>query len=120
MDFHFINSKKKIFKRGGDNFMLLATTDVNSDYEVLGMVRGSEMKAVNLGKDIFAFFRKLIGGDVKEYSELLIDARDSAIAEMEEEAERIGADGVIGVRFATSTISSGAAEIVAYGTAVKF
>ncbi len=100
--------------------MLLSTTDLNKDYEVLGMVRGSEMKAVNLGKDISAFLRKIVGGNVKEYSELLVEARDAALAEMEDEAEGMGADAVIGVRFATSTITSGAAEIVAYGTAVKF
>ncbi|MGM0410900.1 MAG: YbjQ family protein [Bacillota bacterium] len=100
--------------------MLLSTTDLNKDYEVLGMVRGSEMKAVNLGKDISAFFRKIVGGNVKEYSDLLVDARDSALAEMEKEADSLGADAVIGVRFATSTITNGAAEIVAYGTAVKF
>lgn len=100
--------------------MLLSTTDLNKEYEVLGMVRGSEMKAVNLGKDISAFFRKIVGGNVREYSDLLVEARDSALADMETEAEKLGADAVIGVRFATSTITSGAAEIVAYGTAVKF
>ena len=100
--------------------MLLSTTDLNKDYEVLGMVRGSEMKAVNLGKDISAFLRKIVGGNVKEYSELLVEARDEALSEMENEAEAMGADAVIGVRFATSTITSGAAEIVAYGTAIKF
>lgn len=98
----------------------MSTTDIKKDYEVLGMVRGSEMKAVNLGKDIFAFFRKIVGGNVKEYSELLQDARENALEDMEAEAESMGADAVIGVRFATSTITSGAAEIVAYGTAIKF
>ena len=100
--------------------MLLSTTDINDDYEVLGMVRGSEMKAVNLGKDISAFFRKIVGGNVKEYSELLVNARDEAVEKMIEDAEKMEADAVIGVRFATSSISDGAAEIVAYGTAIKF
>lgn len=100
--------------------MLLSTTDLNKDYEVIGMVRGSEMKAVNLGKDISAFLRKIVGGNVKEYSDLLVEARDSALEDMSDEAESLGADAVIGIRFATSTITSGAAEIVAYGTAVKF
>lgn len=100
--------------------MLLSTTDLNKDYEVIGMVRGSEMKAVHLGKDISAFIRKIVGGDVKEYSDLLVEARDAALDEMENEAEKLGADAVIGIRFATSTITNGAAEIVAYGTAVKF
>ncbi|MFW5993789.1 MAG: YbjQ family protein [Halanaerobiaceae bacterium] len=100
--------------------MLLATTDLKRDYETIGLVRGSEMKAVHLGKDITAGIRKLFGGDVKEYSDLLKEARDQALDEMEAEAEELGADAVIGVRFATSTITNGAAEIVAYGTAVKF
>jgi uncharacterized protein YbjQ (UPF0145 family) len=100
--------------------MLISTTEVNKEYEVLGMVRGSEMKAVHLGKDISAFFRKIVGGDVREYSDLLVEARDDAVDRMTRDAEDLGADAVIGVRFATSTITNGAAEIVAYGTAVKF
>lgn len=100
--------------------MLLTTTDLKRDYEALGMVRGSRMEAVHLGKDIVAGLRKLFGGDVKEYSGLLVEARKYAIAEMISEAEEMDADAVIGVRFATSAITSGAAEVVAYGTAVKF
>ena len=100
--------------------MLLATTDLKREYEVLGMVRGSDMKAVHLGKDITAGLRKLVGGKVGEYSDLLKEARDQALEEMMAEAEEMNADAVIGVRFATSTITSGAAEVVAYGTAVKF
>ncbi len=67
-----------------------------------------------------AGIRKIFGGDVKEYSDLLKEARDQALEEMKADAEQLGADAVIGVRFATSTITSGAAEIVAYGTAIKF
>ncbi len=100
--------------------MLISTTDLKKDYEVLGLVRGSEMKAVHLGKDIMAGVRHLTGGDVKEYADLLKDARDEAVEEMVAEAEEMGADAVLGFRFATSTISRGTAEIVAYGTAVKF
>ena len=100
--------------------MLISTTDLKKEYEVLGLVRGSEMKAVHLGKDILAGLRHLIGGDVKEYADLLKDARDEAVEEMVAEAEKMGADAVLGFRFATSTISRGTAEIVAYGTAVKF
>ena len=100
--------------------MLLSTTDLKREYETLGLVRGSEMKAVHLGKDITAAIRKIFGGDVREYSDLLKEARDQALEEMKADAEELGADAVIGVRFATSTITTGAAEIVAYGTAVKF
>jgi len=101
--------------------MLITTSElINKEYEIIGLVRGSEMKAVHLGKDIVAGIRHLIGGEVKEYADLLKEARDEAVEEMIAEAEEQGADAVIGFRFATSTISSGTAEIVAYGTAVKF
>lgn len=99
--------------------MLLTTTDVKVEYEVLGIVVGSKVKAVHLGKDIIAVFRKLIGGDVSEYSQLLNDVREAALAEMEEKAKKMGANAVVGIRFASSTISTGMAEIYAYGTAIK-
>jgi len=99
--------------------MLLTTTDLRTDYEVLGLVRGSSTKAKHLGKDIVAAIRKLIGGDVKEYSELLEEARAEAEKRMVAEAEKLGANAIICVRYSTSSISSGIAEIVAYGTAVR-
>ncbi|HOB90865.1 MAG: heavy metal-binding domain-containing protein [Bacillota bacterium] len=99
--------------------MLLATTDLRTEYEVLGMVKGSSTKAKHLGKDIVALFRKIIGGDVKEYSELLEEARAEAEERMVAAAKEIGANAIIGIRFSTSNISSGIAEIVAYGTAVR-
>lgn len=99
--------------------MLLTTVDIRTDYEVKGMVKGSSMKAKHLGKDILAFFRQLIGGEVKEYAELLVSAREEAIARMIQEATSLGANAVIGVRFGTSNVTTGAAEIIAYGTAVK-
>ncbi len=99
--------------------MLLSTVDLRTEYQVLGLVKGSSMKAKHLGKDIMAEIRKLVGGEVREYAELLTEAREEAIARMIAEADKLGANAVIGVRFATSTITSGAAEIIAYGTAVK-
>jgi len=99
--------------------MLLSTVDLRTEYQVLGLVKGSSMKAKHLGKDIMAEIRKLVGGEVREYAELLTEAREEAIAKMIAEADKLGANAVIGVRFATSTITSGAAEIIAYGTAVK-
>lgn len=99
--------------------MLLTTTDVKVEYEVLGIVVGSKVKGVHLGKDIIAVFRKLIGGDVSEYSQLLNDVREAAVAEMVDRAERMGANAVVGIRFASSTISTGMAEIYVYGTAIK-
>ncbi|TDA68840.1 MAG: YbjQ family protein [Clostridia bacterium] len=99
--------------------MLLATGDLRTDYEVLGLVHGSSMRAVNLGKDFMAFLRKLVGGNVKEYAALLEDARREALERMVQRAEDLGANAVIYVRFSSSTITTGAAEIIAYGTAVK-
>ncbi len=99
--------------------MLLATSDLSADYEVLGMVRGSCMQATHLGGDIMASLRKLIGGEVREYSDLLQRARDEAIENMKEEARQKGANAIIGVRFSTASVTSGAAEVIAYGTAVK-
>ena len=99
--------------------MLLTTVDIRTEYQVKGMVRGSSMKAKHLGKDIMAFFRQLIGGEVKEYADLLKTAREEAIAEMIREAQSLGANAIIGIRFGTSNVSTGAAEIIAYGTAVS-
>lgn len=99
--------------------MLLATTDLRTEYEVKGLVKGSSMKAKHLGKDIMAFFRQLIGGEVKEYADLLKTAREEATAEMIREAKSLGANAIIGIRFGTSNVTTGAAEIIAYGTAVK-
>jgi len=99
--------------------MLLTTVDIKADYEIKGLVKGSSMRARHLGKDITAFFRQLIGGEVKEYAELLIAAREEAIERMIREAKSLGANAVIGVRFGTSNVASGAAEIIVYGTAVK-
>ncbi len=99
--------------------MLLTTTDIKTDYEVLGIVRGNKVKAVHLGKDIMAFFKNITGGDVSEYADLMSEVRDSAFEEMVAEAEKLGANAVMGIRFSSSTISSGMAEIYVYGTAVK-
>lgn len=99
--------------------MLLATSDLRTDYEVLGLVRGSCMRARHLGMDILAALRKLIGGEITEYTRLLEEARDEAIQAMVREAEALGANAVIGVRLASSTITTGAAEVIAYGTAVR-
>lgn len=99
--------------------MLLTTSDLRTDYEVLGMVKGSSMRAVNLGKDFMAFLRKLVGGSVTEYAQVLEDAREEAINWMVCEAEALGANAIIAIRFSSSTITTGAAEIIVYGTAVR-
>ncbi|MDW7673298.1 MAG: YbjQ family protein [Bacillota bacterium] len=99
--------------------MLMTTTDVRTEYEVKGMVKGTSIKAKHLGKDIVAFLRMLVGGKVVEYAELLDSAREEALQEMTNQAEAMGANAIIGVRFSTSQIAQGVAEIIVYGTAVK-
>jgi uncharacterized protein YbjQ (UPF0145 family) len=99
---------------------------VNTDYipgkeikETLGLVRGSTIRAKHLGKDIMAGFRNITGGKLNEYVEMLAESREEALNEMVDEAEKLNADAVINVRFMTSSVMGGAAEMLAYGTAVK-
>lgn len=87
--------------------------------EILGLVRGNTIQAKHIGKDIVAGFRNIVGGEIKEYTEMLSEAREIALKRMIEKAEKLGADAVINVRFMTSSVMGGAAEILAYGTAVK-
>ena len=87
--------------------------------EVLGLVRGNTIRARHLGRDFLAGMRNIIGGEIKDYTRMLSDARDQAIRRMVHEAEKLGADAVVCLRFTTSQTMSGAAEILAYGTAVK-
>lgn len=88
--------------------------------EHLGLVLGSTVRTKHLGRDIVAGLKNIVGGELKGYTELLVDSRNEAINRMIEQAEAVGADGVINVRLATSSITAGAAELLAYGTAVKF
>ena len=99
---------------------------VNTDFipkreisEMLGLVRGNTIQAKSIGKDIRAGFRHIAGGEIKEYTEMLAESREIALKRMIDKAVRLGADAVINVRFMTSAIMGGAAEILAYGTAVK-
>lgn len=86
----------------------------------LGLVQGSTVRGKHIGKDIGAFFKGLIGGEIKGYSELLVEGREEAIERMKNEAEALGADAIVNVRMTTSSITGGAAELMVYGTAVKF
>jgi len=87
--------------------------------EELGLVHGSTVRGKHIGKDIQAFFKGLVGGEIKGYSDLLAEGRDEAISRMKEQAKILEADAVINIRLTTSTITGGAAELMAYGTAVK-
>lgn len=99
--------------------MLLTTTDIRADYEVLGLVKESRVRARHVGHDLLAFLRKLVGGEITEYAKLLEETRDEAMQAMIAEAERLGANAIIGIRMITNSITSGAAEMVVYGTAVR-
>ncbi len=87
--------------------------------ESLGVARGSTVRARNIGRDIFAGIKTIVGGEIKEYTKLLADAREEALQRMIKDAEKLGADAVVNMRFTTSSVMAGSAEILAYGTAVK-
>ena len=102
--------------------MILVTTDFVPGHRVtesLGLVRGSTIRAKHVGKDIIAGLRTLFGGEIKEYTEMLVESRAESMRRMEAQAEKLKADAVINVRFVTSQVMAGAAELLAYGTAVK-
>jgi uncharacterized protein YbjQ (UPF0145 family) len=87
--------------------------------ELLGIVKGSTVRAKWFGKDFLAGLRNLVGGELKEYTEMLTESREQAVERMTAEAESLGADAILNVRFVTSQITQGASELFAYGTAVK-
>ncbi len=87
--------------------------------ETLGLVRGSTIRARHVGHDIMAALRSIVGGEIRDYTLMLAQAREEALQRMIDQAETLGANAIVGARFVTSMVLSGAAEIVAYGTAVK-
>ncbi len=87
--------------------------------EVLGIARGNTVRARNIGRDIVAGLKNVVGGEISEYTKLIADAREEALQRMMKDAQRLGADAVVNVRFTTSMLMAGSAEILAYGTAVK-
>ena len=87
--------------------------------EFYGVVTGSTVRAKNIGRDIMAGFKNIVGGELKGYTELLVEAREEAIQRMVAQAQSMGANAVVNVRFTTSSVAQGAAELSAYGTAVK-
>jgi uncharacterized protein YbjQ (UPF0145 family) len=101
--------------------MIVVTTDTIEGHrivETLGLVRGNTIRARHVGKDILAVLRNMVGGEIAEYTKMLAEAREQALDRMVEEAKELGANAVIEVRFMTSEIAQGAAELLAYGTAV--
>lgn len=102
--------------------MIIVTTDnINGkNLEMLGVVKGSTIQTVNAFKDIGAGLKTLVGGELGNYNEMMIKARNLATDRMMQEAQGLGADAIVGVRYASSSIMQSAAEVMAYGTAVKF
>ena len=113
--FYFINHPKF-------NTMIITTTDSipsKEIAEIVSVARGNTVRARNIGRDIFAGLKNIVGGEISEYTKLLSMARDEALKRLEEDAVNMGADAVLNVRFTTSSVMAGSSEILAYGTAVK-
>ena len=102
--------------------MLISTTENipgKEIVEVIDIARGSTVRARNIGRDLFAGLKNIVGGEISEYTRLMADAREQAIDRMIGDAERLGADAIINVRFTTAMVMQGCSEILAYGTAVR-
>ena len=102
--------------------MIIVNTDyiTGKELQTLGLVKGATIQSKNIGRDISQSFKTLVGGELKAYTQMMSEARDLATQRKIAEAESVGADAVVNVRYATSAIMQGAAEVMAYGTAVKF
>ena len=102
--------------------MILATTETinGKNLETLGLVKGSTIQTVNAFRDIGAGLKNLVGGELTKYNEMMNNSRALATKRMVEEAEALGADAIVGVRYASASVTQGAAEVMAYGTAVQF
>lgn len=102
--------------------MIIVNTDyiTGKELQTLGLVKGATIQSKNIGRDISQSFKTLVGGELKAYTQMMSEARDLATQRMIAEAESVGADAIVNVRYATSAIMQGAAEVMAYGTAVKF
>lgn len=101
--------------------MLLSTTDTICERRIvrhLGLVRGNTIRARHIGRDIMAILRNIVGGEITDYTKLLAEAREQALDRMVEDAQGLGANAIVGVKFSTSEVMNSAAEILAYGTAV--
>jgi len=102
--------------------MRMTTQDEFREFQItrtLGLVRGNTIRARHIGNDIVAGLRNLVGGEITEYTKMLAESREQSIDRMISEAEQLGADGIVAVRFITSPVMQGAAELLAYGTAVN-
>ena len=101
--------------------MIVTTNDLIPDKKIarsLGLVRGNTIRARHIGKDISAMFKSIVGGEISDYTKLMAESREQALDRMTDEAARLGANAIVGLRFTTSMVMDGAAELLAYGTAV--
>ena len=102
--------------------MILVNTDYISgkEFEMLGLVQGSTIQTKDIGRDIGQMLKTIVGGELKSYNDMMKKAREIATDRMVEEAEKLGADAVVSIRYTSAAVMQGAAEVLAYGTAVKF
>lgn len=102
--------------------MIIVNTDfiTGKELKTIGLVKGSTIQSKNIGKDLGQGFKSIVGGELKSYTKMMNEARDLATDRMIEDAQNMGADAVINVRYSSSAVMQGAAEIIVYGTAVKF
>ena len=102
--------------------MILVNTDYISgkDFEMLGLAKGSTIQSKHIGKDIMQSLKTIVGGELKDYNIMMMEARELATKRMAQEAEALGADAIVNIRYASAEVMQGAAEVMAYGTAVRF
>ena len=102
--------------------MILVNTDYISgkDFEMRGLVKGSTIQSKHIGKDIMQSLKTIVGGELKDYNIMMMEARELATKRMAQEAEALGADAIVNIRYASAEVMQGAAEVMAYGTAVRF
>ncbi len=100
--------------------MIITTTEPNGEFEILGIVTGNTVRSKNIGKDILAALKSIVGGELEEYTSMLADAREESMNRMINKAKELKADAVVSVRFTTAQTIKGAAELLAYGTAIKY
>ncbi len=117
-----VQYKQNLSMGKGAVTMILVNTDyiTGKELEMLGLVKGSTIQSKNIGRDISQGLKTLVGGELKAYNEMMTEARALATKCMTEEAEAMGADAVVNIRYASAAVMQGAAEVIAYGTAVKF
>lgn len=118
----FLPDSRRLIKIEEKTVMILVNTDyiAGKNLGMLGLVKGSTIQSKHVGKDIMQGFKTIIGGELKAYTEMMNEAREIATQRMIQEAQSMGADAVVNVRYSTSAIVQGAAEVIAYGTAVRF